>query len=51
MVKTIICILIKKAQENNQINNQSNHEKLYNMRFQICFGCGIKQRLNLIDDI
>lgn len=42
MVKTVICILIKKAQENNQIHNQSNPKKLYNMHFQICFGCGIK---------
>ena len=51
MVKTVVCILIKKAQESNQIHNQSNPEELYDMCSQICFGCGIKWCLNLIDDV
>lgn len=51
MVKSVVCILIKKAQENDQIHNQSNPEELYDLCSQICFGCGIKWCLNLIDDV
>ena len=51
LVTKVVCILIEKAQQSHQIHNLSDPEELYNMCSTICFGCGIKWCLNLIDDI
>lgn len=51
VVKELITVLIDKAQQSHQIHNPGDPEALYEMCSVICFGCGIKWCLNLIDDI
>lgn len=51
VVKELVTVLIDKAQQSHQIHNPGNPEELYEMCSVICFGCGIKWCLNLIDDV
>lgn len=51
VLKDIIVVLIKKAQSAHQIHNQNDPEELYALCSSICFGCGIKWCMNLIDDV
>ena len=49
-LKDIIINLIQKAQEHKQIHNTHSPAKLYTVCSSICFGCGIKWCMGLIDN-
>lgn len=51
VVKDLVIVLIEKAQQSHQVCNPGDPKQLYEMCSAICFGCGIKWCLNLIDDV
>lgn len=51
VVKELVTVLIEKAQMSQQIHNSGDPAMLYQLCSTICFGCGIKWCLNLVDDV
>ncbi len=51
ILRDIVIILIQKAQQANQIQNQQDPATLYEACSALCFGCGIKWCMGLIDDV
>lgn len=51
ILKTIVTVLIKKAQDSGQIHNTASADALYSLCSDICFGCSGKWAMGLNDNV